>query len=104
MLMSLGIGLSINNAKAVMEGLLGHETEFVRTAKHGAEKESVLLTKMKYRARKSLVPLIELAFAAYFVATIYVAVVGEHYLSLPFLALFLIGYLYVGVLSVYQRR
>ena len=103
-LMSLGIGLSINNAKAVLEGLLGHETEFVRTAKHCAESESVLLTKMKYRARKSLVPLIELAFAAYFIATIYVAVVGEHYLSLPFIALFFLGYLYVGVLSVYQRR
>ncbi len=104
LLMSLGIGLSINNAKAVLEGLLGHQTEFVRTAKHCAESESVLLTKMRYRARKSLVPLIELAFAAYFVATIYVAVVGKHYLSLPFISLFLIGYLYVGVLSVYQRR
>jgi cellulose synthase/poly-beta-1,6-N-acetylglucosamine synthase-like glycosyltransferase len=104
MLMSLGIGLSINNAKAVLEGLFGYETEFVRTAKHGAESESVLLTKMRYRARKSLVPLVELAFAAYFIATVYVAVVGKHYLSLPFIALFLIGYLYVGVLSVYQRR
>ena len=78
--------------------------QFVRTAKHGADDTSLLLTKMKYRARKGLVPLIELAFAAYFVATIYVAYVGEHYLSLPFIFLFLFGYLYVGVLSVYQRR
>ena len=104
MLMSLGIGLSINNAKAVIEGLIGHETEFVRTAKHGADSQSLLLSKMKYRARRGLVPLIELAFAAYFVATIYVAIVGGHYISLPFLFLFLFGYLYVGVLSVYQRR
>lgn len=104
LLMSLGIGLSINNAKAVLEGLFGHETEFVRTAKHGAESESLLLTNMKYRARRGLVPLIELGFAAYFVATIYVAIAGKHYISLPFIALFLIGYLYVGVLSVYQRR
>ncbi len=105
-LMSLGIGLSINNAKAVIEGLIGYDTEFVRTAKHGAESEnnSVLLSSMKYRARRSLVPLIELSFAAYFVATIYVAFVGKHYLSLPFIFLFLFGYLYVGVLSVYQRR
>ena len=103
-LMSLGIGLSINNAKAVIEGLFGHETEFVRTAKHGADNTSLLLAKMKYRASRSMVPLIELSFAAYFVATIYVAFVGEHYLSLPFIFLFLFGYLYVGVLSVYQKR
>jgi hypothetical protein len=104
MLMSLGIGLSISNAKAVIEGLIGHETEFVRTAKHGVDKESLLLTKMAYRARKGFVPFVELAFAAYFAFTIYVAVIGKHYFSLPFLALFLLGYLYVGVLSVYQRR
>ena len=103
-LMSLGIGLSINNAKAVIEGLIGYDTEFVRTAKHGAGQQQVLLDKMKYRARKSMLPLIEMAFALYFVATIYVAVVGKHYISLPFIALFLIGYLYVGTLSVYQKR
>jgi cellulose synthase/poly-beta-1,6-N-acetylglucosamine synthase-like glycosyltransferase len=104
MLMSLGIGLSINNAKAVIEGLIGYETEFVRTAKHGADKQVLSLRKMKYRARKSFVPIVELFFAAYFVFTIYVAFVGKHYVSLPFLVLFLLGYLYVGVLSVYQRR
>lgn len=103
-LMSLGIGLSINNAKAVIEGLVGYETEFVRTAKHGAGQQQLMLDKMKYRARKSMLPLIEMAFALYFVATIYVAVVGKHYISLPFIALFLLGYLYVGTLSVYQKR
>jgi cellulose synthase/poly-beta-1,6-N-acetylglucosamine synthase-like glycosyltransferase len=103
LLMSLGIGLSINNAKAVIEGLIGYETEFVRTAKHGVEKDNCHLTKMKYRARKGLVPIIELLFAAYFVATIYVAIIGKHYISLPFISLFLIGYLYVGVMSLYQR-
>jgi len=104
LLMSLGIGLSINNAKAVIEGLIGHETEFVRTAKHGGENKTLMLGKMKYRARRGLVPLIELLFAGYFVATIYVAIIGKHWVSLPFLMLFLFGYLYVGILSVYQRR
>jgi cellulose synthase/poly-beta-1,6-N-acetylglucosamine synthase-like glycosyltransferase len=103
-LMSVGIGISINNAKAVIEGLFGYETEFVRTAKHCVEDKNCILGKMKYRARKGLLPVIELLFAAYFVATIYVAIVGKHYLSLPFLALFLIGYLYVGAFSIYQRR
>jgi cellulose synthase/poly-beta-1,6-N-acetylglucosamine synthase-like glycosyltransferase len=104
LLMSLGIGLSINNAKAVLEGLLGHETEFVRTAKHGVQASSDPWRQMKYRAKKGFVPLIELAFAAYFVYTIYVAITGKHWVSLPFLILFLVGYLYVGTSSIYQRR
>lgn len=104
LLMSIGIGISINNAKAVIEGLLGYETEFVRTAKHCVESKNCMLNKMKYRARKSMMPLIEFAFAAYFIATIYVAIQGKHYISLPFLALFFFGYAYVALLSVYQRR
>jgi cellulose synthase/poly-beta-1,6-N-acetylglucosamine synthase-like glycosyltransferase len=104
LLMSLGIGLSINNAKAVLEGLLGYETEFVRTAKHCVEQEDCKLSKMKYRARKGLVPIIELLFGLYFVVTIYVAIIGGHYISVPFLALFFLGYVYVGAMSIYQRK
>ena len=104
LLMSLGIGLSINNAKAVLEGVFGHETPFVRTAKHGVESKDGNWKKKKYRAKKGIVPLIELAFAAYFIFTIYVAVVGGHWVSIPFLLLFLFGYLYVGMFSIYQKR
>jgi len=102
-LMSMGIGLSINNAKAVIEGLLGHETEFVRTAKHGIETKGESWWRKTYKASRNLTPFIELLFALYFVVTIYVAIVGGHYISLPFLVLFLFGYLYVGTLSLYQR-
>jgi cellulose synthase/poly-beta-1,6-N-acetylglucosamine synthase-like glycosyltransferase len=35
LVMSLGIGLCVNQTRAVMEALLGRETEFVRTPKHG---------------------------------------------------------------------
>ncbi|MBW2276898.1 MAG: hypothetical protein JRF63_05360 [Deltaproteobacteria bacterium] len=59
---------------------------------------------MKYKAKKSFVAAIELLFAAYFIFTIYVAVVGGHWVSLPFLGLFLFGYLFVGAQSIYQRR
>jgi cellulose synthase/poly-beta-1,6-N-acetylglucosamine synthase-like glycosyltransferase len=104
LLMSLGIGLSINNAKAVLEGIFGFETPFVRTAKHGMKNEKTGWTKTTYRAKKGLVPLLELFFAAYFVVTIIVAFRGGHWISIPFLMLFLFGYLYVGMFSIYQRR
>ncbi len=104
LVMSLGIGISINNAKAVIEGLIGHETEFVRTAKHGVDNPKFNWHKLRYRARKGFVPIIELIFAMYFIYTIYIAITGKHYVSIPFLLLFLFGYLYVGTLSVYQRK
>ncbi|MCK9463186.1 MAG: glycosyltransferase family 2 protein [Proteobacteria bacterium] len=104
LLMSLGIGLSINNAKAVLEGIFGLETPFVRTAKHGMKNERTGWAKTSYRAKKGLVPLLELLFAAYFVATIAVAIRGGHWVSIPFLVLFLLGYLYVGMFSIYQRH
>ncbi len=109
LLMSLGIGLSINNAKAVLEGIFGYDTPFVRTAKHGVDEDKNKdkdnsWKKKKYRASKGIVPFIELLFAAYFVVTIVIAYQGKHFISIPFLMLFLLGYLYVGVNSIYQRR
>jgi len=104
LLMSLGIGLSINNAKAVLEGVFGHETPFIRTAKHGVESNRSNWRKKKYRAKKGIVPIIELLFVGYFVFTLIVAFKGGHYVSIPFLLLFLFGYLYVGMFSIYQRR
>ena len=102
--MSLGIGLCVNQSRAVIEALLGRQTEFVRTPKHGVKSRLESWTAKKYRSARNLTPYIELAFAAYFVAAMAVAVRGGHYVSMPFLAMFLVGFLYVGALSVYQRR
>ena len=35
LLMSIGIGIAINNARGVIEALLGHESAFIRTPKYG---------------------------------------------------------------------
>ena len=104
LMLAVGIGLCINQTRAVFEALFGKETEFVRTPKHGVENRRESWSSKKYRAARSLVPFIELFMAAYFVCAAAIAINGGHYLSLPFLALFLVGYGYVGALSVYQRR
>ena len=49
-----------------------------------------------------MTPFIELAMAAYFVIAIGVAIDHGHYLSLPFLGLFLCGFGYVGWVSLWQ--
>jgi cellulose synthase/poly-beta-1,6-N-acetylglucosamine synthase-like glycosyltransferase len=104
LMLSVGIGLCINQTRAVLEALLGKETEFVRTPKHGLASKAENWSEKRYRAVKTLIPYFELMMAAYFVAALAVAFVGGHFLSMPFLLLFLVGFLYVGALSVYQRR
>ncbi|MFH1130533.1 MAG: cellulose synthase family protein [Pseudomonadota bacterium] len=104
LMLSVGIGLCINQTRAVLEALFGKETGFVRTPKHGVSQKNEAWTKKRYRAAKSLIPFFELFMALYFAVAGAVAVRGGHFLSLPFLMLFFVGYLYVGTLSVYQRR
>jgi cellulose synthase/poly-beta-1,6-N-acetylglucosamine synthase-like glycosyltransferase len=104
LVMSLGIGLCVNQTRAVLEALLGRETEFVRTPKHGIQGKRESWTGKKYRAAKSLTPVFELGLAAYFVVSVAFAIKNGHYLSVPFLMLFLCGFAYVGGASVSQGR
>jgi cellulose synthase/poly-beta-1,6-N-acetylglucosamine synthase-like glycosyltransferase len=105
LMMSLGIGLCINQTRAVLEAVLGGSSgEFVRTPKHGVVRRFEGWTAKRYRAAKSLIPYLEMLMAAYFVLAIVMAGVAGHYVSMPFLALFLMGFGYVGVLSLYQTR
>ncbi|HVV15705.1 MAG TPA: glycosyltransferase [Polyangia bacterium] len=100
--MAIGIGLCVNQSRAVLEALAGRETEFVRTPKHGIRGKLENWSGKKYRAAKSLTPFIELGLAAYFVVAIAVALQHRHYISVPFLLLFLWGFGYVGWGSVWQ--
>ncbi len=104
LLMSVGIGLSINQSLAVYDGLFRVGRDFVRTPKHGVTSNEEDWKTRKYRATRNLVPYLELSMVVYLLVTISVAVVNAHYLSLPFLLLFLIGYVYVLSLSMFQRR
>ena len=103
-LMSLGIGLSVNNSKAVLEALFGYQTEFKRTPKYCIEKNSDNWQHKKYRVSKSAVTVIELVFAVYFAFTIYYAIVNGFYFSVPFLMLFLFGFSYMGLTSFIQAN
>ena len=42
--------------------------------------------------------------AIYFAFAVVIAAHAGHYISVPFLILFLMGFAYVGVLSLYQTR
>jgi cellulose synthase/poly-beta-1,6-N-acetylglucosamine synthase-like glycosyltransferase len=106
LMMALGIGLSLNNAHAVLEGLLTRDAEFVRTAKHGITKNTDNWKKktVKYRASKNIATVLEVLFGMYFIFTIGLAAYTGAWMSIPFLVLFMVGFLYVGLLSLYQAR
>jgi hypothetical protein len=101
--MALGIGLSVNNARAVVEALFGHKTGFTRTPKLGVKEPGDSQGKRKgYRSGISLQPLVELALAVYFTFAV-IWVLDRHvYYSLPFLVLFQAGFAYVGLASMFE--
>jgi cellulose synthase/poly-beta-1,6-N-acetylglucosamine synthase-like glycosyltransferase len=102
LVLSLGIGLCINQTRAVMEAVFGRDTEFVRTPKHGICGRLETWSGKKYRAAKSLTPFFELLMAGYFVVAVHIAFANGHYISVPFLLLFLFGFAYVGAVSAWQ--
>jgi cellulose synthase/poly-beta-1,6-N-acetylglucosamine synthase-like glycosyltransferase len=102
-LMSIGIGLAVNNTRAVIEALMGTETEFARTPKYGIEQTSDEWVGKKYRQSTVVQPMIELALGLYFTATVFYALANEIYGTLPFLMLFQVGFLYTGLVSLVQQ-
>src|SRR6186713_1056203 len=59
MVMAIGIGLAVNNAKAVLEALFGEPGEFTRTPKYGIEKRADDWHQKKYHQSMPIQPLIE---------------------------------------------
>jgi hypothetical protein len=103
LLMSIGIGLAVNNTRAVIEAVLGRESAFARTAKYGVETPADDWAAKKYRQTFSVQPLVEIGLGLYFTMTVVYALANGIYGTLPFLVLFQAGFLYMGVLSVIQQ-
>ena len=102
-LMATGIGLAVTNSVAVIEALMGKSSEFVRTPKYSVELKQEGWEHKKYvRRHLGWKPYVELGLAAYFAFTTVYSVRAGNYLTLPFLLLFLIGYSYMGMMSLFQ--
>jgi cellulose synthase/poly-beta-1,6-N-acetylglucosamine synthase-like glycosyltransferase len=102
-LMSIGIGLCVNNTRAVLEALFRKESEFARTPKYGIERNNDEWAGKKYHQSVGTQPIVEVALGLYFTATVFYALSNQIYGTLPFLMLFQIGFLYTGLLSILQQ-
>jgi cellulose synthase/poly-beta-1,6-N-acetylglucosamine synthase-like glycosyltransferase len=128
LLMALGVGVCINNAKAVLEaiwsairpshGPKGKSGEFVRTPKYGSNRRNAwqgdaarpqdyaVATRADRPAiwtfKRLMLPIIEICFGIYMSIFIFISLWYQFaYASIPFLAIFAGGYFYVGFSSLY---
>lgn len=101
--LALGIGLAVNNAVATLEALFGHESPFVRTPKLAVEgKTGAAVKSTKYRGGRNLLPIVELFFAAVYTHTFFYCIETGLWFALPFMFLFLMGFVYTGLMSLFQ--
>jgi cellulose synthase/poly-beta-1,6-N-acetylglucosamine synthase-like glycosyltransferase len=97
LLMAVGIGISVNNARAVLSGLSGRETEFRRTPKYALAADATdTLRSRRYRVRRGPDSWIELALGLYFAGLVLAASSDGLWGAVPFLALFAGGFLYTA--------
>lgn len=101
-LLALGVGMAVNNAKAVLEAIFGQKSEFVRTPKFGESQEGSLSVEKRskgYKAIKSVgVPLLELIFGLFFLWIEVEKAMECDFLSLVLMSPFL-GFFYTSLSS-----
>ena len=102
-LMSIGIGLTVNNTRAVLEALFNRQSEFARTPKYCIEEQADEWIGKRYRESGVVQPMIELTLGLYFTATVFYALANGIYATVPFLVLFQVGFLYTSLLSIVQQ-
>jgi cellulose synthase/poly-beta-1,6-N-acetylglucosamine synthase-like glycosyltransferase len=98
--LALATGMSVNNARGVLEALFNRHSEFTRTPKYGSAAGPRLTRRVRYLPIKSFLPAIEVVFAAYFAYCVWNSAAVGHWLSVPFLLIFLGGFGYVSAKSV----
>jgi cellulose synthase/poly-beta-1,6-N-acetylglucosamine synthase-like glycosyltransferase len=102
MLIAVGIGLCLNNARAVLEAVFNHQSEFTRTPKYGVSDQWTSWWSSSYRSARSILPWFELLLSAYYLCFVTYAIQHQQWWSLPFFCLFAFGFGYSGWLSLFQ--
>ncbi|MCK6505830.1 glycosyltransferase [Myxococcota bacterium] len=98
--MALGIGMAVNQSRAVFEGLFGRDRTFRRTPKRGDGGVRGAGAARAERPPLDGTTVIELGLAAYYALAAALAVERGLWASLPFLLLFGLGFAFVGLGSL----
>jgi len=100
--LAVGVGLAINNGKAVFEALFNYHTPFIRTPKLNLLESQKLSP--AYRQPLYIVPVLEVFVGLYFCLIMAVAINLDKFALLPFLALFACGFFGNGILSLIHSK
>jgi len=91
----IGIGISVRNAFAVVEGMFQRGGFFARTPKGGDDGRPAI-------ERRPRIPVAEFVLSVFFIGAFCAAAAARQWVSLPFLLLFLTGYTYVAGLCLFE--
>jgi len=88
----------------VIEALVGYQTSFARTAKYAiGGTQKVKLTNLTYRRRSGWLPYLELTMGTLFLGIVWYAIDSYNYLAIPFLSLFVGGYYWAGITTLWDE-
>lgn len=104
LVLAAGVGMCINNAWAVTEALAGRRSPFVRTAKYRIESMRDGWKEKRYRSSRMPAFYVECLFAAYTLGAFAVIAWMREWAALPYVSLFVAGYVYVSGVSVRHAR
>ena len=101
-LVATGIGLTITNTRAVLEGLVGVSSPFQRTAKYTTDHRLSRQARLRYRRPSGWLPLANFLAGTYFACCAgYLADIGN-WTTVPFVALFVAGFYFTAGLLFVQ--
>ena len=100
--LAFGMGISLNNARGVLQALVGYETAFLRTPKYQVVTKRDGWLGKQYGLRKNILTYFELAMGCYLVLAMAYTLLKGLYFPIPFLGLFAFGFYYVGAMSLWQ--
>jgi cellulose synthase/poly-beta-1,6-N-acetylglucosamine synthase-like glycosyltransferase len=102
--LALSIGMSVHNARAALEGLIGKRSPFERTPKYRVTSQGKSRGGGRYRSRASWSVVAEFALSACSFSGFVLAIHYRQFGAVPFLLLFAFGYGMVGAYSVSHMR
>lgn len=102
LLVAAGIGLAINNTRAVVSAVSGVSTPFERTAKYSARPVEARAARRVYGRPGGWRLVANLVAACYFAVCLVVTIAIRHWMGVPVVLLFLAGFSYATVLMLLQ--
>jgi cellulose synthase/poly-beta-1,6-N-acetylglucosamine synthase-like glycosyltransferase len=96
LLMVVGVGLALSNSRAILEAVIGRESEFVRTPKRGGREIKAYKMKMPWAG------VVEVLLGAYCAYTLAMYILAGKFAVSPFIAIYAAGFFFIGLSTIAQ--